>query len=117
MSLARLAKVLAVPRHQVEDALHSESAARAALSRRNFFAAGAALAVGSAFSFAKPIAELSPFMRVFLDIQAEATLNTARHLAWASNLPFAIAMGETENSFRERVRRELRRLTSDIFNR
>lgn len=45
--LATLAKMLGVPSRLAEDALHSESAARAVLSRRNLFAAGAALAVGS----------------------------------------------------------------------
>lgn len=46
-ALATLAKMLGVATHQTEDALHSESAARAVLSRRNLFAAGAALAAGS----------------------------------------------------------------------
>ncbi len=46
-ALAALARMLGVPAHQAEDALHSESAARAVPSRRNLFAAGAALAAGS----------------------------------------------------------------------
>lgn len=46
-ALLRFAKLLGVQPHQAEDALHSESAARAVLSRRNLFAAGAALAAGS----------------------------------------------------------------------
>jgi hypothetical protein len=46
-ALQTLAKMLGVPSHQAEDALHSESAARAVLSRRNLFAAGAAMAAGS----------------------------------------------------------------------
>jgi hypothetical protein len=46
-SLARLAKMLGVPTRLAEDALHSERAARAVLSRRNLFAAGAAMAAGS----------------------------------------------------------------------
>ncbi len=46
-ALVTLARMLGVPAHQAEDALHSESAARAVLSRRNLFAAGAALAAGS----------------------------------------------------------------------
>jgi hypothetical protein len=45
--LATLAKMLGVPARLAEDALHSESAARAVLSRRNLFAASSALAVGS----------------------------------------------------------------------
>ena len=50
-SLSRFARLLGLPAHQAEDALHSERAARAVLSRRSFFAAGGALAAGSAFSF------------------------------------------------------------------
>lgn len=46
-ALTTLAKMLGIPSHQAEDALHSESAARAVLSRRNLFAAGAAMAAGS----------------------------------------------------------------------
>lgn len=46
-ALTTLAKMLGVAPRLAEDALHSESAARAVLSRRNLFAAGAALAVGS----------------------------------------------------------------------
>lgn len=45
--LLTLARMLGVPRRFAEDALRSDSAARAVLSRRNFFAAGAAMAVGS----------------------------------------------------------------------
>lgn len=48
-ALTTLAKMLGVPARLAEDALHSESAARAVLSRRNLFAAGAALAAGSVF--------------------------------------------------------------------
>jgi hypothetical protein len=48
------AKMIGVPEHQAEDALHSERAAHATLTRRNLFAGGAALAAGSAFSFAAP---------------------------------------------------------------
>lgn len=47
-ALRTLASMLGVAPRLAEDALHSESAARAVLSRRNLFAAGAALAVGSA---------------------------------------------------------------------
>lgn len=46
-ALKTLAKMLGVPARLAEDALHSESAARAVLSRRNLFAAGAAMAAGS----------------------------------------------------------------------
>jgi hypothetical protein len=46
-ALTVLANMLGVPSRLAEDALHSESAARAVLSRRNLFAAGAALAAGS----------------------------------------------------------------------
>ena len=42
--------MLGIAEHQAEDALHSERAARAVLSRRSFFAAGAALAAGTAFT-------------------------------------------------------------------
>ncbi len=49
--LKTFAKMIGVPEHQAEDALHSERAARATLTRRNLFAAGAALAAGSVFSF------------------------------------------------------------------
>lgn len=48
-ALKTLARMLGVGDHQAEDALHSESAARAVLTRRNLFAAGAALAAGSVF--------------------------------------------------------------------
>jgi hypothetical protein len=43
--------MLGVPQHQAEDALHSERAARAVISRRNLFAAGGALAAGAVWSF------------------------------------------------------------------
>lgn len=46
-ALATLAKMLGVPAHQAEDALHSERAARAVLTRRSLFAAAGALAAGS----------------------------------------------------------------------
>lgn len=52
--LDALAKMLGLSREHAEASMHSESAAKAALSRRDLFAAGAALAVGSAFSFAQP---------------------------------------------------------------
>jgi hypothetical protein len=46
-ALATLSRMLGVAPRLAEDALHSEGAARAALSRRNLFAAGAAMATGS----------------------------------------------------------------------
>ncbi len=56
------AKMIGVPEHQSEDALHSEGAARAVLSRRDLLAAGAGLAAGSAFSFASPVASPLPLI-------------------------------------------------------
>lgn len=49
-ALLQLATMLGVAPRLAEDALHSESAARAVLSRRNLFVAGAALAVGSSLT-------------------------------------------------------------------
>ncbi len=46
-----LAKLLGLTPEHAEASMHSESAARAVLTRRNLFAAGAALATGSVFSF------------------------------------------------------------------
>ena len=65
-ALATLARMLGVRRDLAEDALHSERAAKAVLSRRNLFAAGAAMATGSVFSFAAP-ARLIPWgaLRVY----------------------------------------------------
>lgn len=48
--LQKLATMLGIGEHQAEDALHSERAARIAVGRRDFLAAGAALATGAAFS-------------------------------------------------------------------
>jgi hypothetical protein len=45
-ALQSFARMLGIAQHQAEDALHSEHAARAVLSRRSFFAAGASLASG-----------------------------------------------------------------------
>lgn len=53
-ALATLARMLGVHRSLAEDALHSERAAKAVLSRRSLFAAGAAMATGSVFSFGTP---------------------------------------------------------------
>ena len=55
--------MLGVGEHQAEDVLRSESAARAVLTRRNFFAAGAALATGAAFSFPPPAFSLADWQR------------------------------------------------------
>jgi len=49
--LQQLAKLLGLSEQNAGDSLTSERAARAVLSRRNFFAAGAAMATASAFSF------------------------------------------------------------------
>lgn len=49
-ALQTFARMLGIAEHQAEDALHSERAAKAVLSRRSFFAAGAALAAGTAFA-------------------------------------------------------------------
>jgi hypothetical protein len=53
-ALSALARMLGVHRSLAEDALHSERAAKAVLSRRSLFAAGAAMATGSVFSFPVP---------------------------------------------------------------
>ena len=50
-ALAKLATMLGIGAHQAEDSMHSERAARAVLTRRNLFAAGAAMASGAVFSF------------------------------------------------------------------
>lgn len=49
-ALDTFAKLLGLPRHQAEDALYSESAAHAVLSRRSFFAASAALATSTVYA-------------------------------------------------------------------
>jgi hypothetical protein len=51
-ALSTLARLLGVRQDLAEDALHSERAACAALSRRGLLAAAGALATGSVFSFA-----------------------------------------------------------------
>jgi hypothetical protein len=53
-ALSTLARMLGLPPRLAEDALHSERAAKAVLSRRSLFAAGAAMASGAAFSFPVP---------------------------------------------------------------
>jgi hypothetical protein len=50
-ALSTLARMLGVRRDLAEDVLHSERAAKAVLSRRCLFAAGAAMVAGDAFSF------------------------------------------------------------------
>jgi len=63
-ALSMLAKMLGVGEHQAEDALHSERCARVALSRRGFFAAGAALAGGAVFAgkvYAPPPVYVNPW--------------------------------------------------------
>lgn len=52
--IATLAKMLGLTTEHAQASMFSERSARAVLTRRNLFAAGAALATGSAFSFAKP---------------------------------------------------------------
>lgn len=49
--IQQLAKLLGLTPEHAEASMHSERAARAVLSRRNLFAAGAALATGAVFSF------------------------------------------------------------------
>jgi hypothetical protein len=53
-ALATFAKMLGINPRIAEDALHSDRAARVALSRRNLFAAAGAMATGTAFGFAAP---------------------------------------------------------------
>lgn len=53
-ALQRFAQMLGLAPSAAEDALHSERAARAVLSRRDLLAASGALAGASLFSFAKP---------------------------------------------------------------
>lgn len=55
-ALATLARLLGVRPELAEDALHSERAARAALTRRNLIAAAGAMASGAAFGF-MPLAQ------------------------------------------------------------
>jgi hypothetical protein len=51
-ALSTLARLLGLPVRLAEDALHSERAARLALSRRSLFLGAGAMATGSVFSFA-----------------------------------------------------------------
>lgn len=66
-SLSRFARLLGLPAHQAEDALHSERAARAVLTRRSFFAASGAMAAGSCFSFGREAARVA---LVWIEIDA-----------------------------------------------
>lgn len=54
-ALRSFARLLGLRDDQAEDALVSERAARAVLTRRDFFAASAALASAKAFSFGAPV--------------------------------------------------------------
>jgi len=112
MSLAALAKLLGVKRHQAEDALHSERAARAVLSRRELFAASGALAAGAVFSFANPVRKLHPFMECLV---ANASAQQWVILADATQVPFDILVGETESAFRDRLKREIRRASRALL--
>ncbi len=53
-ALSTIARMLGIRTDLAEDALHSESAARAGLSRRNLFLATGAMAAGSVFSIPDP---------------------------------------------------------------
>lgn len=113
MSLLALARLLGVKRHQAEDALHSERAARAVLSRRELFAASGALAAGTAFSFSQPARVVLPkSLWATLDLAAQINVNLVYRLAWATLLPFeVISGGETEQELFLRVRGELQVIT------
>lgn len=104
MSLAALARMLGIKPGQAEDALHSERAARAVLSRRDLFAAGGALAAGSVFSFA-PVWQPNAFMLALADVHASTWLETHRTLAYLFDLPVSILVGESASDFRDRARR------------
>lgn len=65
-ALQKLARMLGVGEHQAEDAMHSERAAKAALSRRNLFAAAGALAAGTVFVSVQPVAPVWQTFRIFI---------------------------------------------------
>lgn len=65
-ALQKLAKMLGVGEHQAEDAMHSERAAKAALSRRNLFAAAGALAAGTVFVPVRQVTPAWQSLRVFI---------------------------------------------------
>jgi len=118
LSLAALAKLLGVKRHTAEDALHSERSARAVLSRRELFAAGGALAVGSAFSFLRPMPELSPMMATIVDINSEVIVGLAKQMAWVLQLSFNVALGgQSEADYRERIRQQMRSELMEVLYR
>jgi hypothetical protein len=119
MSLAALAKLLGVRRHLAEDALHSERAARAVLSRRELFVASGALAAGSVFSFSAPKPfVLHPFMAALCDAVADATANGWLQMAWMTQLPVHVLLGgETEAVARGRIRADVRREVIKVLSR
>jgi hypothetical protein len=57
-ALSALARMLGIRSELAEDAMRSERAARAVLSRRSLFAAAGAMAAGAAFSFGGPVADM-----------------------------------------------------------
>lgn len=89
-----LAKMLGLSVERAEATMHSECAARSVLTRRNLFAAGAALATGSAFSFASA----APFTYYEYN---EWILRFGELLAMAPRL------NETEKAFKMRMARKL----------
>lgn len=102
MSLVALARMLGIKPHQAEDALHSEHAARAVLSRRDLFAAGGAMAAGSAFSFAPPPPSIEFYGNLFATV--------ARRFVHDAALSRLIngATEETDAELRERFTLSLR---------
>lgn len=84
-ALSRFASLLSLPVHQAEDALHSERAARHALSRRGFFGVSAAMAAGTAFGFASPAKRVEVLVRLFGDPTTTAT--TASRFGWIGERP------------------------------
>lgn len=115
VSLNALARLLGIKPDHAEDALHSERAARAVLTRRNLFAAGGALAAGSVFSFGRPIATIHPFMLALADAVADTNVNAWKQLAWINQVPFHIAAGEPEEAFRDRMRQTLREQVTAVI--
>jgi hypothetical protein len=116
LSLRTFAQLLGLKESRAEDALHSERAARAVLSRRNFFAASGALATGVGFSFLRPNPDLSPFMAAMADACAEVNVGLAKQMAWAMQLPFSVIWGgESETDYRAKVRRELRDTMREVL--
>lgn len=63
-ALQSFARMLGIAQHQAEDALHSERAARAVLSRRSFFAAGSALASGLVMVELQPVDPMLELIRM-----------------------------------------------------